>query len=52
MKKKIFVVGTGRSGTHWLGYFLQLSSEIKVNIEKLPIFDMVTKAALNKNNRN
>ena len=51
MKKKIFVLGTGRSGTHWLGNILNSSSEIKVNIEKKPIFVWVTQSALNKNKR-
>ena len=32
MKKNIFVVGTGRSGTHWLGYILESCSEINTNI--------------------
>ncbi len=51
MKKKIFVLGTGKSGTHWLGNILNSSSEIKVNIEKKPIFVWVTQSALNKNKR-
>lgn len=51
MKKKIFVLGTGRSGTHWLGYILEKSPEIKVDIEKWPIFSLVTQAAVNSNKR-
>ncbi|MFC3880946.1 sulfotransferase [Algoriphagus namhaensis] len=51
MRKKIFVVGTGRSGTHWLGYILKSSNELKVDIEKWPIFPLVTQAAVNYKKR-
>lgn len=51
MKKKIFVVGTGRSGTHWLGYILESSPEIKMNIEVKPIFPWVTQAAIDTSKR-
>lgn len=51
MKKNIFVLGTGRSGTHWLGYILESSPEIHVNIEVRPIFRWVTQAAINFDKR-
>lgn len=51
MKKNIFVLGTGRSGTHWLGYILDSSNEINMNIEKFPIFKWVTQAAVNYKKR-
>ncbi|AEI14046.1 sulfotransferase [Flexistipes sinusarabici DSM 4947] len=51
MRKKIFIVGTGRSGTHWLGNILGASPEIKETKEKKPIFGWVTNAALDYNKR-
>jgi hypothetical protein len=43
---KIFVIGSGRSGTHWVGYILEGHPDIHVTIEKPPIFDWVTDIAL------
>ncbi len=43
---KIFVIGSGRSGTHWVGYMLEGHPDIHVTIEKPPIFDWVTAMAL------
>src|SRR5699024_7799628 len=51
MKNNYFIIGTGRSGTHWLGHILEESSEINVQIEDQPIFKWVTQAAINKNKR-
>lgn len=48
---KIFVIGSGRSGTHWLGYLLEGHPEIDVSIEKPRIFTKVTKMALDSNTR-
>jgi hypothetical protein len=48
---KIFVIGSGRSGTHWLGYILEGHSDIHVTIEKPPIFDWVTAIALDPSKR-
>ena len=31
---KIFVIGSGRSGTHWVGYILEAHPDIHVTIEK------------------
>jgi hypothetical protein len=45
-QKCIFVIGTGRSGTHWLGYILDGHKEIKATIEDLKIFQLVTQMAL------
>lgn len=41
-----FVVGTGRSGTHWLGWTLDEHPGIEATIEKPQIFNRVTAAAL------
>lgn len=43
---KIFVVGTGRSGTHWLGQILQSHPDIHVTVEAPPIFTWATEMAL------
>ena len=43
---KIFVLGSGRSGTHWVGYILEGHRDIHVTIEKPPIFKWVTEIAL------
>lgn len=44
--KKIFVVGSGRSGTHWLGYMIGAHPDIAATVEKPPIFPWVTQMAL------
>ncbi|WP_332694840.1 sulfotransferase family protein [Halalkalibacter lacteus] len=46
-QKVIFVIGTGRSGTHWVGHILQSHPNIHVSIEKPEIFNRVTNMALN-----
>lgn len=45
--RKIFVLGCGRSGTHWLGYILAGHPNIHVTVEKKRIFNKVTAMALN-----
>ncbi len=52
LSKKIFIVGTGRSGTHWLGYILKHHPEIRATIEKNPGFRWSKEMALNHNKRN
>ena len=47
-RKLTFIIGTGRSGTHWLGYILKSHPNIKITIEKKPMFKWSTKIALNK----
>jgi hypothetical protein len=44
---KIFVVGSGRSGTHWLGYILDAFPATHVTVEKAPIFPWVVDIAQN-----
>lgn len=44
--RKIFILGCGRAGTHWLGYILQSHPHIVVTIEKPAIFERVTEMAL------
>src|SRR5262245_13442039 len=46
-RRPVFVVGTGRSGTHWLAYILQRHPEIRMTIEKEPMFGWSTRIALN-----
>ena len=38
---KVFVIGSGRSGTHWVGYILEAHPDIHVTIETKPVFDWV-----------
>ncbi len=42
---KVFVVGSGRSGTHWLGYILEAFPNTHVTVEKEPIFPWVVEMA-------
>ena len=35
--RPIFVIGTGRSGTHWIGYILAAHPDIRATIEVSPI---------------
>lgn len=43
---KIFIVGCGRSGTHWLGHTLASHPRIHVEMETPPVFGWVTRMAL------
>lgn len=43
---KVFVLGTGRSGTHWIAYVLQAHPQIRATIEKEPMFSWATQMAL------
>ena len=43
----VFVIGTGRSGTHWLGYSLGDHPEIRATVEGKPMFELSTRMALN-----
>lgn len=43
----VFVLGTGRSGTHWLGFTLEAHPEIHATIEERPAFTWSTEMALN-----
>lgn len=44
--RPVFVIGTGRSGTHWLGYSLRDHPEVRATIESSPMFGLSTKMAL------
>jgi hypothetical protein len=46
-RKKIFVVGTGRSGTCWLGDIMGRHPEVRSYVETQPLFSWVTQAAIN-----
>lgn len=46
--RPVFVIGTGRSGTHWLGYSLGDHPEVRATIEVEPIFGLSTRMALNQ----
>ena len=45
--RPVFVVGTGRSGTHWLGYSLGNHPEVRATVEVRPMFGLSTRMALN-----
>ena len=45
--RPVFVIGTGRSGTHWLGYSLGDHPEVQATIEVHPMFMLSTRMALN-----
>lgn len=42
----IFIVGTGRSGTHWLGHILDSHPDLLVSIEQQPMFGWSKSMAL------
>jgi hypothetical protein len=42
---KIFVIGSGRSGTHWLGNILASYPSVHITVEKAPIFPWVVEMA-------
>jgi hypothetical protein len=44
--RPIFVIGTGRSGTHWLGQSLGNHPEIRLTVEAPPMFGWSTTMAL------
>jgi len=46
VSKKIFIIGTGRSGTHWVARTLAEHREIRATIEVKSAFDWVTRMAL------
>ncbi len=48
----VFVIGTGRSGTHWLGYSLGNHPEIRATVEVQPMFELSTRMALNQDLEN
>lgn len=48
---KVFIVGTGRSGTHWLARSLAAHPEVKATIERWPIFGWVRRMALDPGTR-
>jgi len=45
--RPVFVIGTGRSGTHWLGYSLGDHPEVRATVEMQPMFRWSTRMALN-----
>ncbi|WP_163267684.1 sulfotransferase family protein [Chelativorans alearense] len=42
----VFVLGTGRSGTHWVAWILEPHTALHTLIEKPPIFEWVTEMAI------
>lgn len=42
----IFILGTGRSGTHWIGHILASHPGVHATIEARPIFTVATQAAI------
>lgn len=49
--KKIFVIGTGRSGTHWIGYTIASHPAVRATVEEQPIFGWVKEMALRPSTR-
>lgn len=47
----VFVLGTGRSGTHWVGWILDSHPDIRATIEKKPLFWVATQAAVRPSRR-
>lgn len=45
--RPVFVIGTGRSGTHWIGYSLGHHPEVRTTVEAAPMFGLSTRMALN-----
>lgn len=43
---QIFILGTGRSGTHWVGRILEAHPDIRVTIETPRTFRLATRAAV------
>lgn len=48
---QIFIVGTGRSGTHWIGHILDAHPDIRITIETPRIFRTATQAAIRPKRR-
>lgn len=46
LQKQIFVLGTGRSGTCWMGEILDTHPQIRGFVEPRPVFDLVTEVAV------
>ena len=44
--RPVFVIGTGRSGTHWLGHSLIGHPEVRATIEVEPMFGLSVRMAL------
>ena len=44
--RKFFILGTGRSGTHWLGFILQAHPDVSILIENRLTFPLATRMAL------
>ncbi len=42
----VFIIGSGRSGTHWLGHILEAHPDVEVAFEQPPIFEWATQMAL------
>jgi len=47
----VFVLGCGRSGTHWLGHILASHPDVAATVEKPALFDLVTRMALDPRTR-
>jgi len=44
--RPVFIIGTGRSGTHWVSQSLGNHPAIRVTVEQEPMFDLATRMAL------
>ena len=48
---QIFVLGTGRSGTHWIGNLLASHPDVNATIESRGVFQVATQAAIRSRSR-
>lgn len=48
---KVFILGTGRSGTHWVSSILESHSDIQATVEEPEIFFRATRMALDESTR-
>ena len=42
----VLIIGTGRSGTHWLAHILRSHSRFRVTFERFPMFPLATRMAI------
>jgi LPS sulfotransferase NodH len=44
----VLVIGTGRSGTHWLAHVLRSHARFRVTFERFPMFQLATRMAVDQ----
>ena len=48
---KIFILGTGRSGTHWIGHILEAHPDVRATVEQEPMWGWVKRMAVDPSSR-